>query len=130
MSRKKDFNFEEMLGMGTVDSTEQAKRVNTGIQDDGFLVPEHKTLPTEIHLDEGATIRRDLVADLLAAHEGLRTGLAKKATFDFTHEFARALKRWSADVDIPMRDLVVKAVAQMIPLEYIQEYRKPGIQGD
>jgi hypothetical protein len=115
MPRKKDFNFDEMLG----GSVGPATTGDTGIQECGFEAD---------HGGESEEGLQSIIADLLAAHVGLRTGLAKKTTFDFTPEFARALKKWSVDVDTPMRDLVVKAVAQVIPIEYIQEYRNTGMQ--
>jgi hypothetical protein len=119
MPRKKDFNFEEMLGVnpGVPAITQNAEQPDTGIQESGYN-------PADV---SGGGLE-SIIAGLLAAHSGLKTGLAKKTTFDFTPEFARALKRWSVDVDTPMRDLVVKAVAQIIPLEYIQETRNTGMQ--
>lgn len=125
MPRKKDFNFDEMLGV----SSGPATTGNTGIQEYGSVADQGKP-GTDIALDFGESEvgLQSIIADLLAAHVGLRTGLAKKTTFDFTPEFARALKKWSVDVDTPMRDLVVKAVAQVIPIEYIQEYRNTGVQ--
>jgi hypothetical protein len=126
MPRKKDFNFDEMLG---VSSGGPATTGDTGIQEYGSGADQGKP-GTDIALDLGESEVgiQSIIDDLLAAHVGLRTGLAKKTTFDFTPEFARALKKWSVDVDTPMRDLVVKAVAQVIPIEYIQEYRNTGMQ--
>lgn len=128
MPRKKDFNFDEMLG---VSSGGLANTGDTGIQEYGSGA-NHGEPGTDIALDLGDVDSevglQSIIADLLAAHVGLRTGLAKKTTFDFTPEFARALKKWSVDVDTPMRDLVVKAVAQVIPIEYIQEYRNTGMR--
>jgi hypothetical protein len=126
MPRKKDFNFDEMLGVGPGGP---ANTVDTGIQEYGSVDDQGKP-GTDIALESGGSEvgLQSIIADLLAAHVGLRTGLAKKTTFDFTPEFARALKKWSVDVDTPMRDLVVKAVAQAIPIEYIQEYRNTGKQ--
>jgi hypothetical protein len=124
MSRKKDFNFEEMLGMGTVGSAEHAP--DTVIQEPVSMSDQSGDgVNIGFYEEDGV---RDIIADLLEAHIGLRNGLAKKTTFDFTPEFARALKRWSVDADVSMRDLVVKAVAQVIPVEYLQEYRNTGIQ--
>lgn len=125
MPRKKDFNFDEMLGVSSgvpANAARDPEQSDTGIQ-------EHDEIRVDVEFstDSGGGLQ-GIIDDLLAAHVGLRTGLAKKTTFDFTPEFARALKRWSVDVDTPMRDLVVKAVAQVIPVEYIQEYRNTGIQ--
>lgn len=117
MSRKKDFNFDEMLGMSTGGSTNVAGNVEQSVQAQCLSEVDH----------DGEDLQK-IIADLLAAHVGLRTGFAKKTTFDFTPEFARALKKWSVDVDTPMRDLVVKAVAQVIPIEYIQKTRNTGMQ--
>lgn len=160
MPRKKDFNFDDMLGTGAPGPSEKAaelgegteanvtgdvppgsaettigadaaqETLNTGIQES---VNAGAQLPADRGSQDGGSAgspngNGDPIAALLAAHAGLRTGSAKKATFDFTPEFARALKRWSVDVDMSMRDLVVKAVAQMIPPEYLQETRKPGTQ--
>ena len=127
MPRKKDFNFDEMLGMGTgtegpANAVEQHS-THTGIQEANPIGSMQ-----DDWLADGSDGLQEIIAALLAAHAGLRTGSAKKTTFDFTPEFARALKRWSVDVDMPMRDLVVKAVAQVIPSEYIQEYRNTGTQ--
>ena len=123
MSRKKDFNFDDMLGMGTGGPTNAAKLTDydedTGIQESNVL---------EVGGNPQNGDLQKMTADLLAAHVGLKTSSAKKTTFDFTPEFARALKRWSVDANIPMRDLVVKAVVQVIPPEYLQEYRNTGIR--
>jgi hypothetical protein len=128
MPRKKDFNFDEMLGLdlgteGPANAVEHS--AHTGIQD---ATPIGSGQDNGLYPADGRDDLHEIIAALLTSHAGLRTGSAKKTTFDFTPEFARALKRWSVDVDTPMRDLVVKAVAQVIPTEYIQEYRNTGNQ--
>lgn len=153
MSRRRDFNFDDMLGTGEKasgsEATGQAQSgtpVNTGTQadDKGAAAAIVATRPsptspgiTDLQAPVNTGIQESvrelvpaeqLIADLLADHAGLRTGTAKKSTFDFTPEFARALKRWSVDTDTSMRDLVLKAVAKVMPRQYLQEYRKPETQ--
>lgn len=158
MARKREFNFDEMLGLGPAPKSEARPKVGrsqtsrtTGTQESRNgrvpgLVEEledeplgtsepagtgmEEPVPTEDQ-EPSATPREgpggegpvDLIEAVLKDHAGLRTGTAKKTTFDFTPEFARALKRWSVDTDTPMRDLVVRAVAQAMPPEYLQKYR-------
>lgn len=122
MPRKKDFNFDEMLGVdtsGPAIRTGNQEQFSTGIQEAGTAGS---------YKPDGEGGFQSIIEEILASHVGLKTGLAKKTTFDFTPEFARALKRWSVDVDMPMRDLVVKAVIQAIPTAYLQKYRDTGIQ--
>lgn len=162
MARKREFNFDEMLGTGPKPETGGSRKAritgtregrkgrvprgtaglvesldaepasieqqpDLGIQEPastGNQEPESVTRRSE---GAGAEVPADLIEALLRDHAGLRTGTAKKTTFDFTPEFARALKRWSVDTDMSMRDLVVRAVAQAMPPEYLQKYRKPGV---
>lgn len=100
--------------------------VKTGIQEPVSTENREPRVTPGEGADIGVPV--DLIDALLKDHAGLKTGTAKKTTFDFTPEFARALKRWSVDADMSMRDLVVKAVAQAMPPEYLQKYRKPGVQ--
>jgi|GEM_PF-6132753 len=164
MARRRDFDFDTMLGTGgskpetsgsrkpritgsqegrkgrvpggTADLVESLDAEPAGIEqqpDSGVQEPvstgnQEPGSVTRGSEGTGAGVPADLIEALLRDHAGLRTGTAKKTTFDFTPEFARALKRWSVDADMSMRDLVVKAVAQAMPPEYLQKYRKPGVQ--
>jgi len=164
MARRRDFDFDTMLGTGgskpetsssrkpRITGTQEGRKgrvprgtaglveslddKSTGIEhqpDSGMQEPvstgNREPGPvTRGNGGAGNEVPADLIEALLRDHAGLRTGTAKKTTFDFTPEFARALKRWSVDTDMSMRDLVVRAVAQAMPPEYLQKYRKPGVQ--
>lgn len=165
MARKREFDFDDMLGTGPKPATGGSRKSRiTGTQEDRKKMVQGGTAGLVESLDAesasieqqpdsdiqepvstgnqepgsvtrrsegaGAEVPADLIEALLRDHAGLRTGTAKKTTFDFTPEFARALKRWSVDTDMSMRDLVVKAVAQAMPPEYLQKYRflKPSSQ--
>lgn len=123
MARKREFDFDDMLGTRPKPSVGESRKsriteiqepVSTGDQESSAAARE----------STGSEDRAALISALLQDHAGLRTGTAKKTTFDFTPDFARALKRWSVDTDMSMRDLVVRAVAQAMPLEYLQKYTR------